>query len=451
MKSVSEHLPLRAEPLIARLGLLALLAATRLAAAAPPSTADIAEAAQAGYVYGLPYVEMARTRAASLTRGLPVDVFFHRRALSGPADRWVTTPNNDTLYSSAWLDLANGPVLLSLPDFGQRYWSMALMSMTTDNFAVIGRNLPPGPGGKVLIAGPNAGAIEANGALLVRSPTRWVWALGRILVDGPADLPAVYKLQDAMRLTPTGRPPSSPVLPAPPKPDDGADFFRQLAEILAENPPPEADRPMLDRLAGIGLVPGKAFDAGDWSESQRAALQQGFLDGRDAVKGRGGLQLGQVVDGWSYPPAAIGVFGTDYGLRALVALGGLAALPPSEAVYLTHVAPADGSKNWRLTFPPGRWPPAGAFWSLSMYERTPEGRLFFTANSIDRYAIGDRTAGLKPNPDGSLQLLIGTQAPAGREGNWLPAPSGPFVITLRVYLPTPALAQGWRVPALKAE
>jgi hypothetical protein len=157
-----------------------------------------------------------------------------------------------------------------------------------------------------------------------------------------------------------------------------------------------------------------------------------------------------MVNGWSVPPAGIGVYGTDYGLRASVALGGLAALPPQEAMYLSATGPhLVGSTKMRLVFPPGQTPPVGAFWSLTMYEPTQEGRQFFVANPLNRYAIGDRSPGLAKNADGSLEILIQTTKPAGREANWLPAPEGRFTLNLRAYLPKPALLEGqWEPPKL---
>ena len=110
----------------------------------------------------------------------------------------------------------------------------------------------------------------------------------------------------------------------------------------------------------------------------------------------------------------------------------------------------DGFKMWQLHFAQGRLPPIKAFWSLCMYERTPEGRLFFTENTLKRYSIGDRTPGLKKNDDGSLDIWIGHGYPGPeRQANWLPAPAGAFALILRAYLPAPALLNGdYRLPAI---
>jgi hypothetical protein len=153
------------------------------------------------------------------------------------------------------------------------------------------------------------------------------------------------------------------------------------------------------------------------------------------------------TDGWAYPRANLGDYGQDYIYRAMVALWGLGALPVAEAMYMkaegddgTGLFTGDGL--YRLSLPADL--PLDGFWSLSMYEATPDGQFFFTDNPIKRYAIGDRTAGLKREADGSLNLWIGRSDPGGdRSANWLPAPkAGPFALYLRTYLPRAELLNG---------
>ncbi|MDR3415867.1 MAG: DUF1214 domain-containing protein [Nevskia sp.] len=160
-----------------------------------------------------------------------------------------------------------------------------------------------------------------------------------------------------------------------------------------------------------------------------------------------------LIAGWSYPPADIGNFGTDYEVRAGVALAGLLALPPEEAMYSSALRDArgealDGTHRYRLHLPPV---PVDAFWSLTMYEVEADGRLFFADNPLHRYAVGDRTPGLRKNPDGSMDILIQQASPAAAaEGNWLPAPPGPFRLTMRAYHPRRELLEGrYHFPAVE--
>ena len=412
---------------------------------APEAIADIADTA---YVYGLPYVEMARTRADLLSLVPGADHFTHRRGLATAASRRVTTPNNDTLYSTAWLDLACGPVLLRTPDFGTHYWSVALMGMNTDNFAIPGSRSHGNRPGRFLIAGADWRGEVPEGTELIRSPSRWVWALARI---GSDDLAAATRLQDGLSLTaPATGCPASARLQAPAAAP--AEFLRLLSDLLAENPPPAADAPVLAQLARIGLLPGRSFSSDGWSAPARDALQRGFERARQRVLRSGGLSGPAAINGWSFPPADIGDFGTDYALRAVVALHGLAALPPAEAVYATYVGDGTaitGAKRWRLHFAADALPPVDGFWSLTLYEPTPDGRFYFFANPESRYSIGDRTQELTRNADGSLDILIQADQPARLAANWLPAPAGRFALNFRAYLPQKPLLDGsWHIPPL---
>jgi hypothetical protein len=231
-----------------------------------------------------------------------------------------------------------------------------------------------------------------------------------------------------------------------------ADYFASAAQLIALNPPPVTDRAALAAMAPLGL---DAFDPTRFSVEEVAAIEAGIAEARVAVR-RGGLSGSGFVDGWSYPDWRLGDFGQAYDFRAAVALSGLAALPPVEAMYMRAEGPSarglfDGAEAWRLHFPADRQIPVGSFWSLSLYEATDDGQFFFTDNPLGRYAIGDRTPGLKFGADGSLDLWIGHENPGPeRESNWLPAPAGPFALFMRAYLPLPDLLDGkYRLPAVE--
>jgi hypothetical protein len=177
------------------------------------------------------------------------------------------------------------------------------------------------------------------------------------------------------------------------------------------------------------------------------------------VRSGGGLSSGaRDVQGWSYPNPAVGIFGTDYVLRAGVALAGLGALPPEEAIYLSATTdsqnqPLDGQRRYRLRVPASGIP-TQAFWSLSMYQIEPDGRMFFTDNPIKRYTVGDRTPGLVKGADGSLDITLQRDEPSDpqQKANWLPTPAGPFRLMLRAYLPSAALAAGTvKLPTIESQ
>ncbi len=433
---------------------LALAATGAVLARYPAFAADgnLREAARDAYLYTLPLVEMGAVRTRLISSGGAHNALYGRRVLADHTSRGVTSPNNDTLYSSAWLDLSQGAVTVTLPALGGRYLSLQLMDMYTNSFAVLGTRATGNAAGTFTIVGPTD-AMAADARNVVRAPTRTVWALLRVLVDGPADLDAARVVQGAVTVS-------------GPKVDTAqvqrvagtvattatwAEYFQIAQRLLAADPPPVTDRAMLQRIAPLGLADAKPFDADAFVPEARAAIEAGLADARAFVIDP--RHRGNLADRWLYPGATLGSFGQDYVSRAIVARTGLAALPREEAMYMRPVGENgdslyDGRKAWRIHFDAGQLPPVDGFWSLSMYERTGDGQSFFTDNRLKRYAIGDRTPGLARNPDGSLDLWIGHDSPgAEREANWLPAPAGPFTMTLRAYLPRNALLSGsYRLP-----
>ena len=410
---------------------------------------DLKGAARDAWLFGLPLIEMAQTRARAFANGARPNQLRHVRNLATHLSRGVTTPNNDTLYSSAWLDLSQGPVAVTLPKTGRRYFSLALMDMYTNNFAVLGTRTT-GEGGRTFdVAGPTASADAAA----IRAPTPWVWLLARTLVDGEADLKAARAVQDQISVSGPERPPLS--APFAQRNAPWGAYLGSVHALMNENPPRATDTRLLGAVAPLGLGPDGTFDAARFSAAEAADIEAGVQDAQGMLRTRG---QGRTVQGWTYPRGNLGDFGQDYLFRAQVALGGLAALPPAEAMYMRAVderesGALDSGRTWRLGFKADALPPVDAFWSISMYEITEAGQLFFFDNPINRYSIGDRTPGLKRGADGALDIWMSQQDPGGeRSANWLPTPKGrPFAITFRAYLPRPAMIEGsFLLPPLQA-
>jgi hypothetical protein len=422
-------------------------AAVRIARGA--AAEDLLAASRDAYLYTLPLIEMAGARQRQYAAGVKLNQFAHRRRLADDTSRSVTTPNNDTLYSSAWLDLSRGPITLDVPASGDRYVSLALMDMYTNNFAILGTRTTGNGGGRFTIVGPGD-AIAGSDPTVVRAPTPHVWALARILVLGPADLAAARAIQDGFIVH---GPAILGLSPVAPRSASWRDYFAGASALLHADPPPAADRDLLARIAPLGIGPDLDFRPEAIKPEAAAAIEAGIAAARAIIASA--ASDAAFIQGWAYPRATLGNFGQDYVYRAMVAVGGLAALPPAEAMYMRAEGEGgsgrfDGRKPWRLHFAAGGLPPVDAFWSLSLYEATSDGRFFFAQNDAGRYAIGDRTAGLQPNADGSLDLWIAHDRPERqREANWLPAPAGPFALIFRAYMPKPALLNGlYRLPPI---
>ena len=419
------------------------------------------------FLFGYPLVLMALTGAvmtnvSSASQGnAPVNQFSHRRAFPDASFTAVVSPNADTLYSTAVLDLAASPIVLATPDGAGRYYLMPLLSAWTDVFASPGTRTTGDGAGAFAIIGPDwEGALPPD-VQEIRSPTSLAWLIGRTQTDGKADYASVHEFQAGLSLTPLSAwgsayspPEDVPVAPGVdktiPPPDqieamDAATFFARVASLMVANPPHEADAPALARFAAIGLARGSFTPIPELASS----LEAGVKDAVALLRAKP-EQAATVSPAWTLH-RGLGSYGTDYFKRAHVALIGLGANLDEDSIYPHATTDRDGhalngAHRYRLHFEPGETPPARAFWSLTMYNE----RQYFVDNPLDRYAIGDRDA-LAFNSDGSLDLWLQHDSPGPeRESNWLPAPPGAFNVVLRVYWPTEeALAGSWTPPGLE--
>ena len=417
-------------------------------AASGRATMSLQDAASAAYTFGLPLIEMAQARAMHLAKGHRPNTLVHERTLNTPSTQDVTTPNNDTLYSTAWCDTAAGPIRIGLPNTGGRYVSIAFLDMFTNNFAIISPSALADNGGVITLAGP---AAHQRSTGTVHSPTRWTLVLVRILVDGVSDLPAVHAIQDAIRLdAPTAADPPT----YSPRNADWKDLLVTLQALLLENRPLHSDRAWLKNLSRLGIGTDTSFDPSRFTSDDIHAITAGLEQARASIAAAN--HRGEIIDGWGYPRSNLGNYAQDYPYRAKIALGGLGALPRSEAMYMRALDPngrifMPAGQEARLRFAPGRLPPVDGFWSATMYEYTPDGQFFLIDNPLNRYAIGDRTAGVVYEPDGALEIWMTQAPPPGGTSNWLPLPAGrPWGLVLRAYRPKPALLDGhYRLPALQ--
>ena len=366
----------------------------------------------------------------------------------------------------AWLDLTKEPLVLSLPDTGDRYYLMQMLDAWTNVFASPGTRTTGNHKGDHAIVGPNYSGRLPEGLKEIKSPTSFVWVIGRTQTNGKADCAAVRSLKAQYKLIPLSAwgtdyvAPSE--VPVDPKVDvrmppvetvakmDAAAFFGRLAALLQDNPPAEADKPMVEKLARIGITPGRSFDPSKLDTAVAKGLERGAVAGREMIFAETKKPQGKVANGWDVMDN-LGRFGTNYLFRSVVALVGLGANLPEDAIYPRATAdidgkPLTGANRYVIQFPKGQLPPVKAFWSITMYN----SKQFFVDNPIDRYAIGDRDK-LRFNDDGSLTLYIQHASPGkDLESNWLPAPKDAFNLLMRLYWPKAEIIDGtWKPPAVK--
>lgn len=445
------------------LSVLALLAgcATRPAPIQDESLRGIAKEA---YLYAYPMLYNYKTMyGQAIDPGSKNYVggfgkFRHYSQPYTPENREIVTPNNDTPYSWAWLDLRAEPWVLSLPATPKdRYNVFQMVDLYTYNFAYAGVRATGFGAGNYLIAGPRWDGGKPKGITKVlSSETDFIGILGRTSLNGPSDVKNVQALQAKYQLRPLSEflrhppPAAAPAhvdwLPWDEQRATSVDFIAYLNALLAfTQPQPAAEQEMMRRFALIGIGPGKSFDAARLDATTRAAIEQGVADGKAAL-----LQAEKQTR------SSIGLFGSraalgnDYTKRAVAAAMGIYGNSSEEAVYLGYEEdaqgrPLEGGKSYQIRFEPGQLPPVQFFWSMTMYDLP--GR-HLVDNPIQRYAIGDRTPGLKRGKDGSLTLYVQHANPGkDKESNWLPAPEGRFNIVARFYGPKPQVLNGtWKLP-----
>ncbi|MFC4033516.1 DUF1254 domain-containing protein [Streptomyces polygonati] len=428
--------------------------------------------AHEAYVYLYPLVTMDITRLQGLSAEAgtrpgygPANQFHHLRTFPSADFRVVVRPNFDTLYSTAWLDLTAGPMVLHTPDTHERYYMLPLLDMWTDVFANPGKRTTGTGAREFVVTGPGHVGDLPEGLPVIKAPTPYVWIIGRTQTDGTQDYEAVRVVQDGYRITPLDAAPAYTFDPHPgPRQDldisteprklvdamSGTDFFTRASRALAVNPPHVTDFSTVARIGRLGIVPGTIFDASRFDADERAEIEAGAGAAREAIQA-GLPTVGTPVNGWTTFTDTMGVYGNDYFRRAVVTAVGLGANAPEDATYPLLVADADGEplsgeRDYVLHFDADKLPPVHAFWSVTMYD----AQGFQTANELDRFSIGDRDPLLR-DPDGSLDILISHRNPGGeRTANWLPAPTGPLGITLRLYAPKNAALSGrWQPPAVR--
>jgi hypothetical protein len=379
----------------------------------------------------------------------------------------VITPNADTPYSMAALDLRTEPMVLSVPAVADRFYHFQLEDLWGANVHYVGtRSTGTGPG-TYLMAGPGwRGEAPTAVDAVLRFETDVVFIIGRTQLLGPDDVETLGGIMAAYDLRPlsvyTGGTAPTPEPYAWPVWNDEAsrdERFIGYANALLPlcRPFDDEDVPHLERFARVGIGAGRPFDADALDEDTRGAIREGVTEAREAIEARVET-IGSKANGWTMTEVFgdRAWYGGDYLLRAAGAMIGWGGNDVSEALYPLARVDVDGQPlrgdhryRIRMTSPP----PAKAFWSVTMYDTSYDGVAgYLVENPIGRYLVNSTTQGLVHGADGSLTIHIQHEEPTTPEGraNWLPAPAGPFYVALRLYLPEPAALDGtWAPPPVE--
>lgn len=372
-----------------------------------------------------------------------------------------TMPNVDTLYGAAfvWLD-KQGPVVITVPEIKDRYYSVALHDAWFNSIDVIGTRTNGGNGGSYLIAPPGWSGERPEGIeRVIISSTSVINLYQRIYLNAADDISKIRALQDQIRIAPLASWKESGAK-FPPVDDkvfrvaglrdtrDPLRFFEAANAYAAIAQPPPGDEALHAWFASAGLGPGAKLPADD---ATRKAIAEGAAEAQHVINAA--ICAGPFRNGWRLPKANNAKHGPHSLDRSVAQLLHIGVLPVEEALYFISYrdgsgAPLDGRKSNRLTFAKGQLPPIDprAFWSLTMYNE----KSLLVDNPLQRYAIRPDTEGLTFGEDGSLTLYLQHERPGNAlPGNWLPAPDGTFIVALRCYMPQPAALDGsWFPPSI---
>jgi len=455
------------------------LAVRRPASAAAPerpgffAARDIAEA---GLIFGLPIVmnygamyEFVIDKTSSQYKA-PFNVIKNEASVATYKDTAVVTPNSDTPYSLLWMDLRAEPVVISVPAVDpKRYYSVQLCDASTYNYGYIGSRTTGSDAGDYLIAAPGwTGPTPAGIRQVIRSGSTLSLAIFRTQLFGPDDLDALRKVQAGYRARTLSAylnqpaPPPAPAIAFPAFSAENAkkNFFEYLDFMLQFIPASPNESQIRAQLASIGVGPGKTFNFADLPVKQKLEIGLGLRQGSKKVDAAV-AKAGVAINGWNVSglPGDSAHYNGDWLGRAVAAQAGIFGNSPEEATYpFTRIDSAgrklSGEHSYTITFPAGGLPPVNAFWSVTMYDGKTQ---LLIKNPIDRYLINaPMLDGMIKNADGSVTIYIQAKSPSpARQANWLPAPTGPIYLVMRLYWPKtsapsilPAGQGSWKPPGV---
>jgi len=416
---------MRAAGIVVCFSLLAL----KPARAAEPTIDDIAVNAYL-YLYPLLTMDLTRLQATNIAPGKqflrgPANTFSNASAFPPAVFKVAVRPNFDMLYSSAFLDMTKEPVIVSVPDTNGRYYMLPMLDMWTDVFASPGWRTTGTKAQDFLVVPMGWNGVAPSGVTWIEAPTPIVWIIGRTKTDGPADYPAVNKIQAGFKVTPLsqwGKPVAPVEVTIDPNVDmktqpkiqvdmmEGKKYFAYGAELLKTVRPHSTDEPIIEQMRRLGIERGKSLDLDALDPAVKRALELAPKAAQQLMAWKA-MTLARVVNGWSMNTDTVGVYGNNYLKRALVAQFGLGANLPEDAIYPLNLVDStgkllDGASNYTIHFEKGQTPPVDAFWSVTLYDK--EG--FQVPNSLNRFAVSSWMP-FKYNVDGSLDLLIQNGAP----------------------------------------
>jgi hypothetical protein len=393
----------------------------------------------------------------------PLNRFAMLTDYVNPDQRLVACPNQDVVYGAGSIALDISPVVVQVPDFGNRFWVYQMVDLRTDGFVQLGKMYGTTPGFYLLVGPDWHGEVPKGITKVFRSTTNTGFAAPRIFMDDtPEDKQAIQGVLQQVMMYPlseydgTMKSTDWSKIPKVAGAANGEGetkwvfpdkFFDELPAVLADAPPLPGEearyaqaRAVLEAIKSNPALKSAMIKAAEETEEQ---LITPLLQFRNWG--------GQLPHNWSTISNGAD-FGTDYFTRTAVARSNILVNAPNETKYYYQDldktgARLNGANRYTVTFAKDQTPPVNGFWSLTLYNE----HHFFAPNELKRYSLGTKNKTLKYNPDGSLTIYAQADPPAEAErANWLPAPKDTdFSLFMRAYWPKTAVLDGsWTPPAV---
>jgi hypothetical protein len=416
------------------------------------------------YIWGFPLVSLA-VNMEEFTRentGGKLNTF----ALINSNARDLSTKNENIIYSRAYVDLKNGPVIISLPLTNLRYYALTFTDIFSNTFEVFGSSKNLAKEKMILVAGPDWNGAPPKGVKkVIKAPTNLIWIDGTVSVMDKLELTESKKLLESIKISELEVGANSktwkerhqfPKLKGTGNVTemtlsmDWKTYFAYLSQILKENAIPENQKKYVADFEDLGIFPGKDFEDGKVSNKKQKGIKQGFADAIELLKTEAPRQEDYNKNGWSYNVGE-GKWGTKYMKNAASAFKGFNQTFADETMkYVTALDDSkqtlNGNKKYKITLKKPQLPQAKAFWTVNVLKADKQ----VYENPKGKYGVGNKTKGLKYNKDGSLTLYYQADAPKGFEANWIPIPAENFELVFKVFSPGETVISGeWAPPAVE--
>jgi hypothetical protein len=407
--------------------------------AAPRKIEALENLSREAYIWGYPAVLMKHTREAMFEKipsaKNPTNQVFHSASAPEIFLKNLMTVNSENLYSWAWLDLTEEPLLFSQAADSKDYFSIQCVDAFTNVFQVISNETLAGKGATFAMTSPTWKGELPPGVVRLKATTPEVFVLAQTSASKRTQelqlIPLSSWKKGLRKMASAAFVPKETVHVETNLALLGTGFLTELFEVTKKNTPPTgADLKQLQLFS-------QKFSAKPTTE-EKTAIERGLFAGARKIEDRKAVGFGAKVNGWSYEIKAE-PFREDYLLRAAVAQINLFSAPSKEYIHLKATADSEdrqlyGNFKYEMHFKKGELPPTPTSWTLRVFEASPEkeGAPTETAH------LNDRATALKYNEDGSMDIHLQQEPPEEkpRKANWLVLDKeANFFVLLTIYNP----------------